>query len=311
MKPSSNVRAGRRKYVLDEAGEGEEENEGISQKEIDKIYNGISDRQDQDDPKEDVKNYILPKKPKLDHVNPSEDDTNANDEAIKVGRPTKDHQTAFAMVSPDKEDHRLPPAQNKASSWPSVGRIDLTIPATRSSQQEPDDGTFAIHRPSITNPYLNKKQPIDHPDHHRNGGNKEKEDDDDNNSCDSVKAFLLPTIRPEQNGMPLGELASDNEGRCYYEFLQGGMLIFTAYNGNRQPAFTLHATIAAKFRMPPFHSHLCSGVNYRVAPNTNERLMLTGNKCYTGVVVNWTDFHGKSEAISFFRKYVHFLNTHL
>jgi hypothetical protein len=215
-KPSSNVRAGRRKYVLDEAGEGEEENEGISQKEIDEIYNGISDHQNQDDPnKEEVKNYILPKKPKLDHVNPSKDDTNANGEAMEVGRPTKDRQTAFAMVSPDKEEHRLPPAQNKASSWPSVGHIDLTTPATRSSQQEPDDGTFAIRRPSVTNPYLNKKQPIDHPDHHRNGGNKEKEDDDDNDSCDSVKAFLLPTIRPEQNGMPLGELASDNEGRCY------------------------------------------------------------------------------------------------
>jgi hypothetical protein len=35
------VQAGCRKYVLDEAGEGEKENEGINQKEIDKIYNGI------------------------------------------------------------------------------------------------------------------------------------------------------------------------------------------------------------------------------------------------------------------------------
>jgi hypothetical protein len=143
-KPSSNVRAGRRKYVLDEAREGEEENEGISQKEIDEIYNGISDHQDQDDPKEDIKNYILPKKTKLDHVNPSENDTDANGEAIHVGRPTKDRQTAVAMVSPDKGEHRLPPAQNKTSSWPSVGHINLTTPATRSSQQEPDDGTFAL-----------------------------------------------------------------------------------------------------------------------------------------------------------------------
>jgi hypothetical protein len=169
-KPSTNVRAGRRKYVLDEAGEGGEEDKGISQKEIDEIYNRISDHQV---PKEDIKNYILPKKPKLDHVNLSEDDTDANGEAIEVGRPTKDCQTAFAMVSPNKEEHRLPPAQNKASSWPSVGRINLTTPATRSSQQEPGDGTFAIRHPSVTIPYLNKKQAIDRPDHHRNGSNKE------------------------------------------------------------------------------------------------------------------------------------------
>jgi hypothetical protein len=255
------VRAGRRKYVLDEAGEGEEENEGINQQEIDKIYNGISDPQDQDGQKEDVKNYILlPKKTKLEHGTNSE-------QAIKVGRPTKNCQTAFTMVSPDKDL-----AQDKASAWPSADRIDLTL-ATKSQQEPSSDRGFAICRPVIINPYLNKKQrsyqelPVDCPDRHRkNGASNKEEKDDDDDSCDSVKAFLLPTMRPEQNGMPLGELASDNEGRCYYEFLQGGMLIFTAYNGNQQPAFTLHATIAAKFRMPPFHSHLCSGVNYSVLP---------------------------------------------
>jgi hypothetical protein len=214
------------------------------------------------------------------------------------------------MVSPDKEL-----AQDKASAWPSAGRIDLTLAAK--SQQEPSDGGFAIRRPAVINPYLNKKQCscqessvncLDQ--HHKNDASNEEEKDDDDDSCDSVKAFLLPTMHPEKNGMPLGELTSDNEGRCYYEFLQGGMLIFTTYNGNQQPAFILHTTIAAKFRMPPLHSHFCSGVNYSVTPNTNERLMLPGNKSYMGVVVNWTDFHGKNKAISFFCKYVHFLNTY-
>jgi hypothetical protein len=77
-KSSSVVWAGRRKYVLDEAGVGQEEHEGINQKEIDGIYNGISDPQDRDDQKEDVKNYILPKETKLEHMNLSKDNTDTN-----------------------------------------------------------------------------------------------------------------------------------------------------------------------------------------------------------------------------------------
>jgi hypothetical protein len=100
------------------------------------------------------------------------------------------------MVSPNKEEHRLPPAQDKAASWPSAGRVDLTLAAR--SQQEPGDGGFAIHRHAIINLYLNKKQcsyqesPVDRPDHLRNGGNEEEEDDDDD-SCNSVKASSWPS----------------------------------------------------------------------------------------------------------------------
>jgi hypothetical protein len=145
--------------------------------------------------------------------------------------------------------------------------------------------------------------------------NRERQHDEsrdgngDDDSCDSVKAFLIGQ-HPVQEGTPLGELAPKNCGICYYEFLQGGMVLFTAYNGNQRPAFTLHATIAAKFGMPPFDSHICSGVNYSVAPNSNIRLMEPGNKSYTGVLVNWADFNNRHEVISFFHHYIRFLNTH-
>jgi hypothetical protein len=97
------------------------------------------------------------KKPKLDHVNPSKDNTDTNSKkAMEVGRPAKDCQTTFTMVSPDMEDHRLPPtAQDKASSWPS-GCINPTLAAR--FLQELGAGAFTICGPAIQNPYLSKKQ---------------------------------------------------------------------------------------------------------------------------------------------------------
>jgi hypothetical protein len=88
------------------------------------------------------------------------------------------------------------------------------------------------------------------------------------------------------------------------------VVLFTACNGNQRPTFTLHATNAAKFGMPSFNSHICSGVKHSVAPNSNIRLMEPGNKSYTGVLVNWTDFNNRHEVITFFYHYICFLYTH-
>ena len=311
---SSDVEAGARKYVLREAGEGElGEEERMTQQQIDEIYNGIpEDGNDGDEEKDEVINYVA-KKPNL--VSSAFADT--DDEAVEVKPPLKEHQTTFAMVvSPERPS--LPPAV--ASS-----KTHLVLVKSSTAKSAPGNDDFAIARPA--NPYLNQSSNPTSPNrssattqqdstacppnNHNNGPPDDddgSDDDDDDDSTDSIKALLLGS--GNNGGMPLGELASANEGRCYLEYLQGGMVLFTGYNGNAEPAFTLHATIAAKYRMPPFDRHVCSGVNFSVAPNSNERLRASGNKCYTGVVVSYATFKGHKDLLAFFRQYVRFLNTH-
>lgn len=296
------LRAGAKKYVLEEAGEGAGEEPGtMSQREIDEIYNGIPEHEEEQYPLADA--------------------AGLEGEAVEVRMPLKKHQTTFAMVSPDKAGD--PGDSNERSS----------SPGTAVRPEDAPDHQFVIHRPR--NPYLKTtragsnhanavandgsgramgvedgqghRDEDDDDDGHEDGHNGDDDDDDD--SCDSVRAFLVGQ-HPVQEGTPLGELAGKNQGVCYYEYLQGGMVIFTAYNGNQRPAFTLHATLAAKFRMPPFDHHVCSGVNYSIAPNSNQRLMEPGNKCYTGVVVSRTDFDSRHDLLRFFHEYIRFLNSH-
>jgi hypothetical protein len=93
------LKAGARKYVLEEAGEGETEEEaGMTQHQIDETYNGIPDYEEE----KDAKNYT----PLLSTNNPLRN--NMDDEALEIVRQLKNHQTTFTMVSPEKEDSSGP-----------------------------------------------------------------------------------------------------------------------------------------------------------------------------------------------------------
>jgi hypothetical protein len=114
----------------------------MTQHQIDEIYNGIPDSEEE----KDAKNYTLSR------TNPLRN--NMDDEALEIVRPLKNHQTPFTMVSPEKQGSSGPILSEGSATAIEVSYH--TAPTGRPQQDSARE--FVLHRRSnnlvVVNPYL-------------------------------------------------------------------------------------------------------------------------------------------------------------
>ena len=203
------------------------------------------------------------------------------DEAEEEQRPLKEHQTEFTMVSPER-------------AAPAVSPKKQPFPGSQS--QKPAIG-LQYRRPSL-----------------------EEESSDD--SLDSFEDLFqvgykvgqaTPSNAQAQN-MAVSSSANRNLGFCFYERLEGGVILFFAKkneDGTGEFQFNLHALIGAKNGMDPFYKYRCMGVTLAKEPNSFDPITTVNRgqayPCH-GLLVLRTRDMTKYKVSTFFNDYIEFCN---